>query len=105
MAKKLEHVNRRVTDDERRQAAAIRERAQRDLPPKAAQQKPCLAGLPSRIQAARQERGMTRYQLGQTAGVPSTVVRAIEQGDDVSLSQFHAVVAALGLSIELVEQS
>jgi hypothetical protein len=36
--------------------------------------------------------------------VASTVVRAIEQGDDVPLSQLRAVAAALGLSIELVEQ-
>ena len=48
---------------------------------------------------------MTRYELGQTAKVPSTVVRAIEQGDDVPLSQFRAVVAALGLNIEWVEQA
>jgi hypothetical protein len=42
---------------------------------------------------------------GKIAKVPSTVVRAIEEGDDVPLSQFRAVVAALGLTIELVEQS
>ena len=48
---------------------------------------------------------MTRYELGQAADVPSTVVRAIEQGDDVPLSQFRAVVAALGLALELVEQN
>ena len=47
---------------------------------------------------------MTRYEVGQIADVPSTVVRAIEQGNDVPLSQFHAVAAALGLAIELVEQ-
>jgi hypothetical protein len=32
-------------------------------------------------------------------------VRAIEQGEDVPMSQFHAVIAALGLSLELVEQT
>lgn len=48
---------------------------------------------------------MTRYELGKIAKVPLTVVRAIEQGDDVSLSRFHAVVTSLGLVIELVEQS
>lgn len=104
MTKKLEHVNRRLTDEERRQAAAIREGAQQDFPPKPVEPKPCPPGIPSRIQAARPERGLTRYQVGQAAGVPSTVVRAIEQGDDVPLSQFHAVAAALGLSIELVAQ-
>jgi hypothetical protein len=48
---------------------------------------------------------MTRYELGRLAGVPSTIVRSIEDGDDVPLSQFNAVVAALGLAIELVQQS
>ena len=48
---------------------------------------------------------MIRYELGKIANVPSTLVRAIEQGDDVLLSQFHAVVTSLGLVIELVEQS
>jgi len=46
---------------------------------------------------------MTRYGLGQIARVPSTAVRAIENGDDVPLSQLRAVAAALGLIIELVE--
>jgi hypothetical protein len=46
---------------------------------------------------------MTRYELGRIAGVPSTAVRAIENGDDVPLSQFRAVVGALGLKIELAE--
>ena len=51
---------------------------------------------------ARKQRGMTRYEFGQTADVPSTVGRAIEQGDGVPLSQFRAVAAALGLAIELM---
>ncbi len=48
---------------------------------------------------------MTRYELGKIANVPATVVRAIEQGDDVPLSQFRAVVTSLGLVIELAEHS
>lgn len=107
MAKKteLKHINRALTDEERQQAATIRDGAQQDFPPKAVQERPSPPGIPSRIQKARQQRGMTRYELGQTANVPSTVVRAIEQGDDVPLSQFNAVVAALGLTVELVEQT
>ena len=54
---------------------------------------------------ANQGYGRTPRKLGQTANVPSTVMRAIEQGNDVPLSQFNAVVAALGLTIELVEQT
>lgn len=103
MAKKLKHINRPLTQEERRQAAIIREGAQRDFPALAAEQRQRPPGISSRIHDARRLRGMTRYELGRIAHVPSTVVRAIENGDDVPLSQFHAVVAALGLSIELVE--
>jgi ribosome-binding protein aMBF1 (putative translation factor) len=103
--KKLKHINRRLDDEERRRALIIREGAQQDFPAKSVAEKVPPPGIPSRIQGARKRRGMTRYELGQTAKVASTVVRAIEQGDDVPLSQFRAVVAALGLNIELVEQA
>jgi ribosome-binding protein aMBF1 (putative translation factor) len=103
--KKLKHINRPLNDEERRRARTVREGAYQDFPPKPVAEKAPPPGIPSRIQGARKRRGMTRYELGQTAKVPSTVVRAIEQGDDVPLSQFRAVVAALGLNIELVEQA
>ena len=74
-------------------------------PPKPVQQKTPPPGIPSQISAARERRGITRYELGKLAGVPSTVVRAIEQGDDVPLSQFRAVATSLNLTIELVEQN
>ncbi|MEO8166442.1 MAG: helix-turn-helix transcriptional regulator, partial [Betaproteobacteria bacterium] len=77
----------------------------KDFPPKQIQQKSPPPGIPSQIFAAREQRAMTRYELGKIANVPSTVVRAIEQGDDVPLSQFHAVVTSLGLVFELVEHS
>lgn len=101
----LKHINRAMTEAERQQAVKIREGAMEDFPPKEVEQQPPPPGIPSRIHDARKRRGMTRYELGQTANVPSTVVRAIEQGEDVPMSQFHAVVAALGLTIELVEQT
>ncbi len=101
----LNHINRPLTDEERHQAAAIREGARQDFPPKKVQEKPPPAGLPRRIHDARTQRRLTRYELGRLANVPSTVVRAIEQGDDVPMSQFHAVVKALGLTIELVEHT
>ena len=103
MAKKLQHINRPLTPAERRRAVRIREGAQRDFPPTDVEQLPCPPGIPSQIHNARRQREMTRYELGQMAGVPSTVVRAIENGDDVPLSQFRAVVTALGLKIELAE--
>jgi len=104
MADHLQHVNRPLTEEERRLAADIREGAKKDFPPKAVTERPVAPGIPQRIHDTRRRRGMTRYQVGQIADVPSTVVRAIEQGDDVPLSQCHAVAAALGLALELVEQ-
>jgi ribosome-binding protein aMBF1 (putative translation factor) len=101
----LKHIHRAMTDAEREAATQIREGARHDFPPKAVQEPVPPPGLPRRIHDARKQRGMTRYELGQNANVPSTVVRAIEQGEDVPMSQFHAVAAALGLTLELVEQS
>lgn len=105
MSKELQHINRRLTDEERRLAEEIREGAIKDFPPKQVAEPMPAAGIPQRIQSARQARGHTRYELGRLSNVPSTVVRAIEQGDDVPLSQLQAVAEALGLTIEVVEQA
>jgi ribosome-binding protein aMBF1 (putative translation factor) len=102
MAKELKHINRPLSEEERQQAESVRRGAQQDFPPKPIPIKPTPPGIPSQILAAREQRGLTRYELGKIANVPSTIVRAIEQGDDVPLSQFRAVVTSLGLSIELV---
>ncbi len=104
MTDHLRHVNRPLTDEQRHLAKEIRAGAQRDFPPKAVVKKPIAPGIPQQIHDARTRRGLTRYEVGRMAGVPSTVVRTIEQGDDIPLSQFHAVASALGLAIELVEQ-
>ncbi len=104
MTDHLRHINRPLTEEQRRLGADIQDGARKDFPPKAVQRRTVPSGIPQRICAARKRRGMTRYEVGQNADVPSTVVRAIEQGDDVPLSQFYAVAAALGLAIELVEQ-
>ena len=58
--KKLEHINRRLSDEERQRAVTIREGAQKDFPPKAVARKDSPPGIPSRIQTARRQRGMTR---------------------------------------------
>jgi DNA-binding XRE family transcriptional regulator len=106
MAKKLAHVNRAMTDNERQRASAIRVAAEKDFPPKSTvrQQLPA-SGIPARVCDARKARGLTHYALGQLAGVPSVAVRDIERGDDVPLSQLQAVAAALGLAVELVDQA
>jgi len=105
MPNHLKHINRPMTEEERRLAEHVRQGAERDFPPKPGTDLSIPPGIPQRIYDARQRRGVTRYEVGQTAGVPATIVRSIEQGKDVPLSQFHAVAAALGLAIELVEHA
>jgi DNA-binding XRE family transcriptional regulator len=106
MAKKLTHVNRSMTEQERQRAIDIRAAAQKDFPPKPATgEVPPPPGIPVRIYDARKARGLTRYALGQLAGVPSVAIRDLEQGADVPLSQLRAVAAALGLTVELVDHT
>ena len=48
---------------------------------------------------------MTWYTLAEKAGVPgANIVRDIEYGRQVTLTHIEAVVAALGMKLELVEQ-
>lgn len=102
MAKKLTHVNRRLTDAERQRLAEIRAAVEQDFPPKAAR-KPAAPGIPAAIRAAREARGLTWYALAQLAGIPNqATIRDIEQGKDVKLSNLQAVAHALGLELEVV---
>ena len=102
MAKKLQHVNRRLTDDERQRLAKIREGAERDFPPKSPR-RPAAPGIPAAIRAAREAQGLTWYALAQQAGIPNqATIRDIEQGKDVKMSNLQAVAEALGLELELV---
>lgn len=106
MAKrKLQHINRRLTAEERSRDARIREAALRDFPPKpGAGRKPSPPGIPARIRQAREAQGLTWYALAKQAGIPNqATIRDIEQGKDVKLSNVQAVAAALGLELELVE--
>jgi ribosome-binding protein aMBF1 (putative translation factor) len=104
--KKLEHVNRRLTDEERERHAAIREGATQDFPPKEDVHRAAApTGIPATIREARETRGLTLYALSQLAGIADqATIRDIEQGRDVKLSDVQRVAAALGLKLELVEQ-
>jgi ribosome-binding protein aMBF1 (putative translation factor) len=102
--KKLQHVNRQLTEKERARHAQIREAAMKDFPPKGARRKPSPPGIPTRIRQARESQGLTWYALAQRAAIPNqATIRDIEQGKDVKLSNLQAVAAALGLELELVE--
>jgi ribosome-binding protein aMBF1 (putative translation factor) len=108
--KRLKHINRRLTDEERARHAQIRAAAIHDIPPKAsAGKRPSPAGIPTRIptriRQAREARGLTWYALAKAAGIPNqATIRDIEQGKDVKLSNLESVAAALGLKLELIEQ-
>jgi DNA-binding XRE family transcriptional regulator len=105
-AKKLKHVERRLTDEERARHARISEAVVKDIPPKpGVGRSPSPPGIPARIRQAREAQGLTWYALAQRAGISrQAILRDIEQGKDVKLSDLQCVAAALGLKLELVEQ-
>ena len=103
--KKLKHVNRRLTEEERARHVRIREAARKDIPPKpGAGRKPSPPGIPAQIRQAREAQGLTWYALAKRAGIANqATIRDIEQGKDVRLSNLQTVAAALGLELELIE--
>jgi ribosome-binding protein aMBF1 (putative translation factor) len=102
MGKKLQRVERRLTDEERRRHAQIRAGAAQDFPSKSPRRAPA-TGIPAVIRATREAQGLTWYALAQKAGIPNqATIRDIEQGTDVKLSNLQSVAHALGLEIELV---
>lgn len=103
--KKLQHVHRRLTEEDRARHARIREAAMKDIPPKlGGGRKPSPPGIPARIRQARESQGLTWYALAQKAAIPNqSTIRDIEQGKDVKLSNLQAIAAALGLELDLVE--
>jgi ribosome-binding protein aMBF1 (putative translation factor) len=102
MGNKVERIERRLTEEERKRHAEIRAAVQREFPPKKGR-RPAAPGIPAAIRAAREAQGLTWYALAQKAGIPNqATIRDIEQGQDVKLSNLQAVAQALGLELELV---
>jgi len=104
--KKLQHVNRRLTNEERTRHALIREAAIRDIPPKPGTgRKPSPPGIAAQLRQAREAQGLTWYALAKLSGIPNqATIRDIERGKDVKLSNLQALANTLGLKLELVEQ-
>ena len=103
MAKKLQHINRQLTTEERERLAKVREAAKKDFPPKVVERRSPPPGIPAVIRAAREAQGLTWYALAQLACIPNqATIRDIEQGKDVRLSNLQAVAKALNLELELV---
>lgn len=106
MAKKFKRIFRETSPEDRARHEKIREEAMREFPPTPSRLVQAPPGIPSRIYEARLAQGLTWYALAKKAGVPNqATVRDIEQGKDVKLSNLEAVASALGLQLELVQQS
>jgi DNA-binding XRE family transcriptional regulator len=105
--KKLTHVNRRLTEEERARHAQVRQAVAEEIPPKPGTgRKASPPGIPIKIRQARETQGLTWYALAKLAGIPNqATIRDIEQGKNVKLSNLQAVADALGLKLELVEQA
>jgi ribosome-binding protein aMBF1 (putative translation factor) len=102
MTKKLQHTNRRLTEEQGQRLSRIRKGAERDFPPKTASRQAAAPGIPAAIRAAREAQGLTWYALAQRAGIPNqATIRDIELGKDVKMSNLQTVAEALGLQLEL----
>jgi ribosome-binding protein aMBF1 (putative translation factor) len=93
------------TQEERDRLRQIREKVQREFPPRTPPRlRPAAEGVGAMIRAAREAQGLTWYALAKRAGIPNpNTVRDIEYGRDTKLSSVEAVAEALGLRLELVE--
>lgn len=105
-AKKLSHIHRQLSEEERSRHAAIRDAAAKDFPPKqAAIRAPSPPGIPATIREAREARQLTWHALAELAGIEDqSTIRDLEQGRDVRLCELQRVAGALGLELELVER-
>ena len=63
-----------------------------------------MGAISDRIQEARAAHGWTQAVLAEQAGVSRPTVARIERGDDVSTATLAKVAAALGLTVELMDQ-
>ena len=84
----------------------IRRQAMEDFPPAADRPQPATTGIGAQIRAAREAKGLTWYAVAKLAGIPNpSTIRDMEYGRDAKLSNIEAVAGALGLTLELVEQT
>ena len=75
MKKRLQTIERRLTDAQRQRLAQVRTAAEKDFPPKAAR-RAAAAGIPATIRAARDFAGIQKYALeaigkGERAEIPA----------------------------------
>jgi len=96
-----------TNDEQRQRVQEVREKVMQEFPPRDPPRlQPAATGIGVRIRHARESQGLTWYSLAEKAGISSAnIVRDIEYGREVTLANIEAVVAALGLKLELVEQA
>ena len=96
-----------ISDEERQRLTEMREKLMEEFPPRdPTRLQPVTSGIGAQIRTAREARGLSWPSLAEKAGVGSAnVVRDIEYGREATLADIEAVVAALGLKLELVEQA
>lgn len=100
------HAPGPTSDEERQRLQEVRKKAREEFPPRdPSRLQPSQIGIGAKIRSAREAQGLTWYSLAERAGLPSAnIVRDIEYGRETTLANIEAVVAALGLRLELVEQ-
>jgi hypothetical protein len=105
--KKFKRIVRPATSEERQRHATIRQSIVQEFPPTEGALRPdSPPGIPLRIRQAREAQGLTWYALAKRAGIPNAnTVRDIEYGRDAQLSTVQAVAQALGLRLELMEET
>jgi ribosome-binding protein aMBF1 (putative translation factor) len=96
-----------TSDEERKRLQDLRAKAMEEFPPRDPPRLQLAAsGMGARIRLAREAQGLSWNSLAEKAGLSnSSIVRDIEYDREVTLANIEAVVAALGLKLELVEQS
>jgi hypothetical protein len=105
MSEKWKRIIRPATSEESARHAEIREKVKQEFPrldPPRLQ--PAIDGIGAQLRAAREAKGLTRFALAKQAGLAKAgMIRDIEYGRDVKLSDVKTVAEALGLELALVE--
>jgi hypothetical protein len=96
----------RVSEAEAKRLNEIRRQALEEFPPDPDRPRPARTGIGAQIRAAREAKGLTWYAVAKLAGIPNpATIRDIEFGRDAKLSNLEAIANALGLVLELAEQT
>ena len=96
-----------IGDERRERLRDIREKAMKEFPPSVSPRlQPATSGIGAQIRGVREAQGLTWYSLAETAGIADAgIIRDIEYGREVTLSNIETVAAALGLKLELVKHA